>query len=186
MPTLSANPIENPEVYNVIVVAGVISPGAMILSGGGRPYKWDIKDTAGAQGSTITYRGWKLGDDIECKFQFWQDQQIADFYSGFVPLLQYDATKQNPKPVQVYHPVLSVNDIYSVVVTEIGPLTNEGKGLWTVTVKMTEYRPPKKQNVTTTPDAAATTDDPETDPPVQDLQDQEIEDLAEEFADPGV
>lgn len=172
---LYANPFDSPEQYDFLNVAGVINPGLFILDGGTRPYKWDVKDTAGAQGATITYRGLRPSDDIKGEFQFWTAAQITEFYGTFIALLQYDATKSNPKPVDVLHPVLAANGITSVVTKEIGPLKHVGKQLWSVTVEFMEYRPAKKKNATSTPTATKT--DNKTNggkPTAQDTQDKEI------------
>lgn len=184
---LSANPLEAPEAWDKLNVAGVDNPGLFSLAGGGgRLYRWEVKDPAGGQGGFVTYRGWKLSENIKAKFQFWTATQIAEFYGSFLPLLQYDATKQAPKPVDVFHPALLANGITSVVVNEIGPLTDEsqGKQLWSVTIDLTEYGPPPKKNATSTPDGAKASSGDGTKPSAQDEQDAEIEALLEEANKP--
>ncbi len=182
---LYANPFTSPELYNVLITGGEESPGVCALvDGGGRPYKWDIKDQAGAQGASITYRGFRPSEGIAFKFKFWTAAQVDDFYNRYVPLLAYDATKTNPKPISVLHPVLMANDISSLVTDEIGPLTHEGQQLWTVTIKFTEYRPAKKKNVTSTPTGTTPSANSAAKPTVQDAQDQEISKLLAQAAAP--
>jgi hypothetical protein len=148
---LIANPLRNPTAFDFIVVAGVKSPGIFELNGGERPYKWDVKDTAGAQGATITYRGWNLSTGIKGKFKFWTADQIDEFVDNFLPLLKYDATKKNPSPIQISYPALLLNDIRNVVTDSIGPLVDLGAQLWSVEVTWIEYAPAAKKNATTTP-----------------------------------
>lgn len=151
---LTSNPLLTPGDYDVISVAGVSSPGVVEVTGAERPYKWDTKEAAGAQGATITYRGWDLAKP-KLKFRFWRADQISEFYQSFVPLLQYDASKTSPKPVDCYHPALVASNIKSVVVTNLGQLTHEGAQLYSVTVDLLEYRPAPKVNATSTPKSAA-------------------------------
>lgn len=183
---LAANPFVRPDEYDFIVVAGTISPGLFqLLDGANRPYKWDTKDAAGAQGATITYRGLRPSE-IKTRFCFWTPDQIDTFYNSFVHLLQYDATKTKPKPVIVFHPALLANDITSLVVTNIGQLKDLGGQLWSVAVDWLEYRPAKTKNITTTPKATkpANSQNPGAKPTVLDTQDAELSALTAEARKP--
>ena len=183
--TLSANPLVNPAAYNFVTCAGVKSPGIFKLSGGGRPYKWDIKDAAAAQGATETYLGWKISERIEGRFEFWLPGQIDEFYATFLPVLKYDATKTAPQPIQIFHPALLANDISSVITVHVGPLTHDGGQLWVVEIEWAEYRPPPKKNVTTTPKGANANGDPnKKKPTAQDEQDRQIQELLNEAKKP--
>lgn len=183
---LGANPLINPSAFDQLIAAGTGHAGiARLMSGGNRPYKWDIKDPAGSEGSTSTYRGWKVSDGITFRFEFWQASQIDDFFANYLPLLQYDASKQNPKPVDVYHPVLAANGIFSITTDDIGPLTDVGNQLWTVTIKFNEFRPNKKKNATTTPkDSKTAGKNAAQKPTVEDEQDRQIAALLEQWKKP--
>ena len=148
---LTSNPLVNPGAYNVISVAGVVSPGLVRVSGGERVYDLDIKEAPGSQGSTITYRGWKASDGITLYFFFWEREQIDVFFATFLPLFQIDANKSAPKPVDVFHPVLNANQINSVLTKKIGQLTPEDKLGWSLTIEVVEYRLAPKKNATSTP-----------------------------------
>jgi hypothetical protein len=188
---LSASPLDSPGIYDKLVVSGRVSPGVFQLQGGERSYNWDKKKAAGAQGATSTYLGWNPTDGIKGKFLVWTNPDIFELTDEFLPLFQYDASKQSPKPVQVYHPVLALNQITAVTIDSIGPLTPEGKGLWSVTVEMSEFRPAPKKNAVATPAAAGAAnageagEQPPDVPPVILAQRQQIEDLHEEYDDPG-
>ena len=201
MAGLYANPLgvgADPDAFDFILVAGCRSPGVVEWQGGGREYKWDVKDPAGSQGATETYRGWNVSDGIKFKIKMWTGEQIAFCYATFLPVLQYDATKTNPKPVDIQHPVLMANDIFSVITRNIGPLTNAGNQLWTVEIEFTEYRQPPKKNATSTPNNTAT-NKPRSSargaaggsmllgdkPTAQDAQDVEIQKLVTEFQKPA-
>jgi hypothetical protein len=157
MGVLTVSPLENPTTYNEIVIAGITfsqADGIVEVTGAERKFSWDNKQSAGSQGSTITYRGWALAEP-KLKFKFWQASQINNFYSRIVPALAYDATKTDPKPFDVYHPKTFANDIFWLVTKNIGDLVDDGAQLWTVTVETLEYRQAKAKNATSTPNTAS-------------------------------
>ena len=186
MGILTVTPLEDPDSYNRMVLGDITTPGICELIGGGdRPYKWDQKEAAGAQGVTTTYRGWRPSDGIRFKFKLWTVELMLAWYRDVMPVIAIDAEKQEPKPYSVYYPTLFANDIFWLVTDKIGPLTDEGKQLWTVTVDFKEYRQAKPKNVTTTPTSATSTaGNPANKPTVQDAQDREIAGLLEEFKRP--
>jgi hypothetical protein len=191
---LTVGPIADPSNYNAVVIAGIntASLGAtdtapamvVVVTGAERKYKWDIKSSAGSQGQTITYRGWDLAKP-KLKFLLWTDAQQRAFYDQIVPVISYDAEKENPKPWDIYHPKTFASQIYWLVTDSIGDLTDEGAQLWTVTVETTEYRQAKAKNATSTPQQANQNQNGKaTKPTVADEQDKEIEALREEFRRP--
>jgi hypothetical protein len=180
---LTVSPLADPSNYDKIVCAGITNAGICIVTDADRKYDWDTKKSAGSQGTTITYRGWDLAKP-KVKFLLWTDAMIRQFYDEFVPALSYDADKQAPKPFDVYHPKLFASQIYWMVTTNIGELTDEGNQLWTVTCEFLEYRQATAKNATTTP-ATATTGPNSTKPTVLDEQDKEILRLTEEFRRPN-
>ena len=155
MPQYVADLLVDPGLYDVVIAAGVTSPGvAKLLSGGGREYNWDIKQAPGVQGYTMTYRGWKAGEDIVFRFEFFEHpegpgyataaSQIQSFYDNWVPIWALDARKvQRPKPVSTQHPALAANDIQALLCKRIGPLQTDGAMRWWVDMAFLEYRPPK-------------------------------------------
>lgn len=186
MGALTYNPLIYPDAYNTLTIAGVATPGVVEITGADRAYNWDTKQTAGAQGSTSTYRGWKVSEGIKAKFRFWTPDQIAAFEQTVRPVITIDATKTAPKPLDVSHPILTVNDIFSVFVTSIGQYIHEGGQLYSLTVDLSEYRLPKKTNVTTTPtnskpNAPGAGTKP---PPMQSEIDRQIADAYTEFGKP--
>ncbi len=191
MGVLTVGPIADPASYNRIIIAGVDTSKSdagvicVLEAGGGREFVWDQKQTAGAQGFTTTYRGWKPSDGIKFRFLLWTPAQQDDFYQRIYPIIKIDAEKSEPKPVDIYHPVLFANDIFWVVTDDIGPLVDEGKQLWTVTVTFREYRQAKPKNVTTTPNNANNAaGGANTKPSVTDDLQREIEAARREFEKP--
>lgn len=167
MPQFTVDPLSAPGELDVMVAASIQSPGLMkLMSGGEREYNWDIKQAPGVQGYVMTYRGWKGGGDIVCRFEFFESRdgagyvdgkpaQVQQFYTQWVPLFAIDARKIRPQPVQVYHPVLFANDITAVVCKKIGPLQTDGNMRWWVDMTFLEYRPPRLIPVSTPQGATA-------------------------------
>ncbi len=154
MPQFVVDALTDPGVFDVMVAAGVTNPGVCVLkSGGGREYNWDIKQAPGVQGYTMTYRGWKAGEDIVFRFEFFEHpkgpgyasaaSQIQSFYDDWVPIWALDARKMRPKPIAVEHPALSANDIQNLFCKRIGPLETDGQMRWWVEMTFLEFRPPK-------------------------------------------
>ncbi len=141
------NAIDNPDLFDVIVLAGVRSPGKVTLSGHDRAVDWDIKKGNGQVGATMTKKG---EDPVEFTATFYlvQDlgQGIDDFaaWDAFHALIDSTVNGKKPKALDCYHPDLAANGIKSVVKKSVGGVVHDGKGGQTVTVKLIEYRPPRK------------------------------------------
>lgn len=154
MPVFAADPLVDPGRWDQMIAAGVVSPGvARLMSGGGREYTWDIRQAPGVQGYTMTYRGWKAGEDIVFRFEFFEHpdgpgyataaSQVQSFYLVWLPIWAIDARKIKPDPVSVTHPALFANDIQSLLCKRIGPLETDGRMRWWCDMTFLEYRPPK-------------------------------------------
>ena len=179
---LGANPLQSPEALDVAVIAGVTTapktldppPITRILDQDGRPYKWDTKDKAGAEGATQTYNGWKIGK-FKLRIECWTAEQIDYVEDTVVPLLRLQASKASPKPVSIYHVLLQARDVNACVIQQIGPWVDLGRQLWSVTVECEEFRPAKKQNASTTPGSQKNNDkDGSGKPNIEDRLDAEI------------
>ena len=51
------NPLDHPDLFDHIVIAGVTSPGVASVTGASRAYDWDVKKGKGASGATVTFQG---------------------------------------------------------------------------------------------------------------------------------
>lgn len=145
------NPIDNPELYDSIVLAGVKSPGLVKLSGHDRKIEWDIKDGPGLKGATTTLH--KI-PPIEFTATFYLVKDVAqgvdDFaaWPAFLSIINSTVASTTPKALDIYHPDLASNEIRSVVKASIAGTEHDGKGGQTIVVKLQEYRPPKKKTGT--------------------------------------
>jgi len=143
------NPVDSPDLYNVIELAGRKSPGIVTLSGHDRNEKWDIKPADGSAGASTTYKGEEIAQ-FQASFYLVKDptQDLNEFadWESFAALIRSSLpTGGKPKALTIYHPDLAANDIKSVCKASIGGMAHDGNGGATVVVKFLEFRPPKKK-----------------------------------------
>lgn len=150
----TSDPLTNPQAWDVLIVAGVKSPG-VIPKGGlkfARQYKWDKKEGKGQQGGTSTFVGKPLPDGA-VKFQLWTVSQFQA-WGKFLPLLKYDPVKRAPQAIQVYHPALADLDCTTIVIEEVSVVEQLDHLLWEVEVKFSEFSPPPAASAVATPKGA--------------------------------
>lgn len=142
---------ENPELYDVILLGGVASPGEVTLSGHKREEGWDVKEADGKSGASTEIKGHKLAK-FTASFYLVRDvaQGIDDFaaWDEFVKIINGTTSGKSPSAVDVYHPDLAELDppISSVVKGTVGGKVPDGKGGATVVVEFLEYKPPKPKS----------------------------------------
>ncbi len=139
---MAANPIQDEEIYTAIYLAGTLSPGVVTLSGHDRVIGWDVKKAAGTKGATLTRTS---EDPVEFTCSFYLTDE-ADFeaWPAFATLLNSTIVGATPKALDIYHPDLASNGIFSVVLKSFGGVVHDGQGGQTIAVKLLEYRPPAK------------------------------------------
>jgi hypothetical protein len=152
--------LEHPELYNVIELGGVKSPGIVTLSGHDRNEKWDVKGADGVGGASTTYKGEEIAQ-FQASFYLVYDPVLAlnEFaaWESFAALIRSSLPPSGkPKALAIYHPDLAANDIKSVCKASIGGMSHDGKGGATVVVKLLEFRPPKKKKSSGSPVPAKT------------------------------
>jgi len=159
------NPIDNPELYDSIVLAGVPSPGRVTLSGHDRKVNWDVKAGPSLSGATTTI---KDIPPIEFTATFYLVKDVAQgiddlaLWPEFKALIDSSVDGSKPKALEIYHPDLAVNGITSVCKASVGGVVHDGKGGQTVVVRFQEYRPPKPKGGS--PSGAKTKPTKKTDP----------------------
>ena len=149
------NPIDNPQLWDVVIISGVQAPGIVEPFEFKRQHDWDVKRGKGTVGGTVTFVQ-KPPAEGSIKFLLWTPEQFAA-WDNFLPLLKYDPTKKTVTAVDIYHPSLDAIDVSSVVTTKIGNIIHEGKQLYSVTVDFLEYFPPPNAPAVGTPTSATGT-----------------------------
>jgi hypothetical protein len=188
-----ADPLTIPDFYGLANIGGVLTPGVIPINGvkgWKRSKDWDEKKAKGSSGATLTDQGEPLAKG-SFTFHLWRrDIDPPDFVDDFVQwellkgVLSSSVGEHGKKinALPVIYPLLNQLDITDVVVESIGQLENMGAGLWSVTIELREFRPPKPSGGT--PKASGWTAGPGADgkPPktAQDQQDKDLDELVEE------
>ena len=142
------NPVDIPELYEHVILKGVVSPGICEVTGGARPFKWDVESGKGSSGATSKYQGQDLAKP-SVRFQLWKEagddkaDHFAQWEANFRPILDGMIVDGKPEATDIYHPALEANGIRSVTLAQIGQLEHVGLGLYEIVVDFIEYRPPK-------------------------------------------
>lgn len=145
---MPVNPIDNEELYNSIVLAGVKSPGKVTLSGHDRKVNWDVKSGPNLSGATTTIKD-VPPIEFTASFYLLRDvtvgvDDLAD-WPAFLAVINSSISGSKPKALDIYHPDLASNEIVSVCKASVGGVVHDGKGGQTVVIKFQEYKPPKKK-----------------------------------------
>lgn len=138
---MALTPHTHPELFKVVVVGGVPSPGKVTLSDGRRDHDWDKQKAKGQTGCTTVNRGPDVADVVASFYL--ADEEDVDGWDSFHRVLAASVEGPKPSALSIYHPDLARNKITDVVVQSIGLLQHDGRGGATVVCKFLEYRPPK-------------------------------------------
>ncbi|GAC1536316.1 MAG: hypothetical protein NVS3B10_00110 [Polyangiales bacterium] len=156
MSALPVDPIANPQAWDVVVIAGVASPGVCKVSDCKRAHEWDVKKGKGTYGSTTTFVG-RPPAKFSVTFKAWTSAIFAQ-WASFLPLLKYDPTKKTAQAVSLYHPSLVELDLGNVVTESIGNWVHDGEGMYSRVVEFIEYFPAPKASAVSTPTTSNTND----------------------------
>jgi len=146
------------------------------IKGAKRSYKWEIQDGLGIQGAVEIYRGW-TPQPFSIEFFLW-DSELYRAWADFQPVFQYDATKQRTQqPISIAHPMLANLAIRQVIVEDVGAIemVDAAARMFSVTVSLREFFPPR-QIIAAAPADAASTGDPNK--PANSPRDQQLIDRA--------
>ena len=146
---MSLDPINDPQAYDFVTIAGARSPGICVVSGAKRAQKWDVKDGKGTKGATTTFTNLPPAA-FTIKFQLWTAQHFAD-WDRFRPLLKYDPTKKAAQAFDIFHPALAHLGIVSVVCEDLGQVEHDGQGMYSITCSFLEYFPAPPTPIVSTP-----------------------------------
>jgi hypothetical protein len=140
------DPINNPQSWDTVLIAGVQSPGICKLEGFDRDNGWQEKKGKGSVGATLTY---VQAPPTKGKiiFVLWNAAQFLA-WQNFRPLFLYNSSATpDQQAVTISHPALDDVNLSQVVCKKISPVRHMGKGKYHVVVELIEYRPTPKQSV---------------------------------------
>ncbi len=136
------DPINDEELFNVIELGGVASPGVVkSISGHERKINWDVKEGEGQSGASSTLKSVPLRT-ITVTF-FLADEEQIGLWPAFRTLCYSTIKGAKPIALDIYQPDLAVNEVRSVVLASMGGPVHDGKGGQTIAVIFQEYAPPK-------------------------------------------
>lgn len=138
---VNPNPIDNEDLFDVLDLGGMKSPGVVKLSGHDSKVEWDIKEGSGQNGATMTRKGSKPVAFTASFFLATLEEQAL--WPAFRDLINSTVAGKTPKALDIYHPDLAANGITSVVKGSIGGVVHDGSGGQTYAVSFQQYSPPK-------------------------------------------
>ncbi len=152
------DPIANPQAWDKVEIAGVLSPGLARVGEFKRKWVWDEKKGKGQPRATLTFTGAHLSRGA---IEFWlltgPDGRGGTYidlqqWVTFSEMFQYDPTKTTATAVDIYHPSLAVNKLRSFICEGItNPIRmRDGDCLYSVKVELIEYAPAPAVNVAST------------------------------------
>jgi len=139
-------PMDNPELYYRATIGGVLTPGAIAkggITGWGLETDIEVKKGKGANDATLTDTGDKPPTGT-IKIQLWRrgegdDPNDFDDWQAFFLMLR--AARKAKKALDIVHPIINLQEVRSVLVKNIGALTDAGAGLWTVELELIKWVP---------------------------------------------
>lgn len=137
------NPIETPDEFDYIILAGKMSPGLCDVSGAASPRDWDVRKGYGLSGATVVYTGDGLAE-FTVRLFLWESTHFQA-YSTWKTLIKKTAPNVKPRAMDIQHPYLADLEITSVVVADTLQMQQPTPGLWTKDIKFKQYKKPLPQ-----------------------------------------
>jgi hypothetical protein len=141
-----SNPIDNPELWDSVVVGGRPQPAEIGATPRGheREWDWDTKPAKGQDGASSSLNGATIGGFFVDYEFLSEDMQL---WLGYQRHLETMVTGPEPKAYPIYHPDLEANRYTEASIKKIGDIIHDGKGGCKVIVQFIEYKPPKPKVV---------------------------------------
>lgn len=149
------NPFMMPSRWDQIIIGGTTWNGKIEIRGAKRPYKWQPKDTRGAESWDDTYQGLHP-KPFTVVFYLYTSIQFASWIQFSAQFIYY-GNKQAPQPVSIYHPSLLLIGISTVRVNDVGAVHQiSDDHMYTAEVEFMQWQVApqpgsKAANVTATP-----------------------------------
>jgi hypothetical protein len=110
-----------------------------------RANNWDRKTAKGSHGETQTFNG-KKAADVDITIRVWTEEDWLRLSTEILPLIEPQAGKETPKPLDLIHPVAVSRNVKAILVDSVaGPDANDS-GIYEVQIKAFEYLAPSQKN----------------------------------------
>jgi len=138
------NPLRDAEVdaWDVAYLAGVPSPGQVMVAGAASPRGWDEAKGTGTSGATLRWTGDGL-PEFDVVVEVWEPEHFDEWDAGWGQLTARTEPGQKPRAFDFSHPATDDLKIRSVVVTDLSQWEQVEDGKWARTVKLKQFRAPK-------------------------------------------
>jgi hypothetical protein len=137
MPITDWTPLHRP--INYVEFAGVRTPGMAEVVGASSPRKWEKVESVGWSGAFLKYHGLELSSFSVHVRLYTRAEWLA--WHRFAPLVHRVPLGRFQKPIDVWHPLLEMLGIHSVVVEDVTQAT-QNEDVWEIEIKLIEYRSP--------------------------------------------
>lgn len=147
--SLDIDPELVPDAWDIALIGPYGTPGLVELSQGGVKLKWDKKPGFGTAIGTTKLTGIQPGEfTLKIRFVngvlgFTSAQQRFFYETQILPLIE--TAKTGKQAIPFYHPAVSEPPmrITAVVPEEIGIYEQDNDGVWSVTIKFSQFGKPK-------------------------------------------
>lgn len=138
------NPVDDFDLYDVVEVDGVNTPGIVTITGHDRVQRVDVKSADGSGGASVTHKGEEPAQ-FTTTFTLCKDLDsgVDEFIEWEVFRAQLRGYEDGTRAANLYHPDLATNLITQATVKKIGGMKHDGKGGATVSVDWVEFKPPR-------------------------------------------
>lgn len=136
---MSWNPLDNS--VDQAKIGGQLTPGICEIIGADSPRAWDERQGYGLTGATVFYHGTKLSH-FSIKFWLYTAQDWDDWHA-FRPLVDRPPIGKRARSLDIAHPLLEDLGIRSIVIESVGVAEQADDGVWTIELKVIEFRQPK-------------------------------------------
>lgn len=135
------NPLTDPVDY--ILLSGERSPGIADVEGFTSPRRWDERKGYGLSGGTVIFRGIGLAAGTVSLRLF--ESEHFERWDTWKNLVQRPPIGTRGHAMDISHPQLDDLGVTSVVIEDVSQLEQTEDGIWTVKIRMKEFRRPVLQ-----------------------------------------
>lgn len=146
------NPVDHPEIFETITLAGVTWSGTATITGLTYEASWDVQEAKGTSGATATLTSPHVLAKPSVRFDIVCDpslgiDQFTEWYETWVPLLKSCIAGATPVGLLISHPDAQALDVSSVLVSKIGQVDRDPDdyGHGTADVAFIQFAPAKKK-----------------------------------------
>ena len=133
------NPLDNS--LDKATIGGRLTPGICEIVGANSPRAWDERAGYGLSGAIVVFHGVKLSH-FTIKFQLYTTQDWNDWHA-FKPIVDKPPIGTWQGPLDCAHPLLADLGIRSIVIEDVLVPEQSDDGVWTIELKVIEFRGPK-------------------------------------------